>query len=79
MPSTRNWRCGAAIARDQRNASRGAFRTEVINSLPRVALDASTDWEANGKAIELSMEADRFLGEHGFGRWGSPAGGGPRG
>jgi hypothetical protein len=46
--------------------------SDVRNSLPRVALDAETSWVAGRRSIAASMEADRWLRDHGFDRWGQP-------
>jgi hypothetical protein len=73
MASSRRSRRAMAIARREREEERGAFVAEVRDSLPRVALCGATAWEANARSIEASIEADRWLAEHGFDRWGRAA------
>lgn len=67
-----------AITRNQHHAPRALFMTELHNSLPRVALGSDTDSEVNRKSIERSIEADRWLRDHGFDRWGRPRSARPR-
>lgn len=71
MASTREWRCGAAIRRNQTLTSAELFRVDVLNGLPRTPL-GKTAWQANGDAIARSREADAFLRAHGFDRLGRP-------
>ncbi len=73
MPSTRNWRRGAAIRRHQNHASRDVFFAELRDSLPRVPLGATSAWQAHGRAIELGRGADALLASAGFDRWGRTA------
>jgi hypothetical protein len=61
-----------AIERREREQTRRAFVAEVRDSLPRVPLGAATAWEVNARCIERAMEADRWLAEQGFDRWGRP-------
>jgi hypothetical protein len=70
MPATKEWRRGAAIRRDQSHSCREVFLAEMHDSLPRVPLGARSAWQANGRSIELSREADAFLRSAGFDRWG---------
>ncbi len=77
MASTRKWRCGAAIRRNQTRSSAELFRADVLNGLPRSPL-GTTAWQANGEAISRSREADQFLRAHGFDRFGRPDGRGGR-
>ena len=74
MPSSRTSRRAMAIARNQRHSARDLFLVDVRNSLPRVGLGATTDWQAGGVSIERSIEGDRWLLERGFDRWGNPVG-----
>jgi len=75
MASTRTWRRGAAISRQQREASLVSFRTDARNSLPRVPVGSATAWEAGRRSLELSVDADRWLSEHGYDRSGRPLSG----
>lgn len=60
-----------AITRNQTFTSEEHFMSDVRNSLPRVPLDA-TSWEAGRRSIVTSIEADRWLRDNGFDRWGRP-------
>lgn len=72
MPCSRTSRRVMAIARHQHHTSRDLFLCEVRNSLPRVAVDDDEQWRACRDSIVRSIEADRWLREHGFDRWGKP-------
>lgn len=72
MPASRKSRRGLAIKRRQTQASRDVFLTEVRNALPRTSIGSPTAWEAGRRSIELSIEADRWLIEHGYDRTGRP-------
>jgi hypothetical protein len=61
-----------AIKRNQNQAGREAFATDLRNSLPRQALGHQTNWQAGRESIERSIEADRWLNDNGFDRWGRP-------
>lgn len=72
MPASRQSRRAIAIKRRQTHTAREMFLEEVRNSLPRVPVGSATAWEAGRRSIELSVEADRWLREHGYDRSGRP-------
>lgn len=72
MPCSRESRRSMAITRNQTFTSGEHFMSDVRNSLPRVPLEAETSWLAGRRSIAASMEADRWLRDHGFDRWGQP-------
>ncbi len=75
MPASRQSRRAMAIKRRQTRSSRAVFLDDVRNSLPRVPVGSATAWEAGRRSLELSMDADRWLREHGYDRSGRPLSG----
>jgi len=73
MASSRASRRQLAITRRQHRTRRDLFLCEARNGLPRVALGGETEWQARGRSIELSREADRWLAANGYDQWGRQA------
>lgn len=72
MPSTRNYRAGKAIKRDQRENARYAWLVDRINGEPRCSGELFVDEADHVQAIarhrELEREADRILASAEAGR-----------
>jgi hypothetical protein len=74
MQSSRHSPRDMQLSRRQREQDRATLAADLRSSLPRTAVHVASKSEANARSIKCSIEADRWLREHGFDRWGRPAG-----